>query len=249
MKSSSKHSKNKLGIVFLALIVSYACSEEQKSDKIVVKLKESVLTKTMLDSALSSNANSAKLKEEFISDWIETEVLYRQAVKEGIQDDADYISLLNRSKKELAGTLYLKKILAENELIPSESEVEQYFNEYKEDFKLKDDLFKLNIMRTPTFEKAVQARTKILESSWNKAKDFFRTDSTLVFSTENLYKSEIEPVVLLRVINSLITKETSIILETEPGIFSIVSIEDKYAADSIPPFEVAKDKAKNLLTA
>ncbi|KAF0152608.1 MAG: hypothetical protein FD143_924 [Ignavibacteria bacterium] len=243
------HSKNRLGFVFLALLFSYSCREEQKSDKIVVKLKESVLTKTMLDSALSSSANSAKLKEEFINDWIETEVLYREAINEGIQDNTEYISLVNRSKKELAGTLYIKKLVADNELIPSDNEVEEYFNNYKEDFKLKEDLYKLFFLRTSFFEKAVQARTKILESGWNKTKDFFRTDSTLTFSSVNLYKSEIEPVVLLRVINSLITNETSIILETEPGIFVIVSIEEKFAADSIPPFEVAKERAKNLLTA
>lgn len=245
--SLNTHSKNRIGIVIFSIILFFSCGEEQKSEKIVVKLKESVLTKKMLDSAITSKANIAKLKEEFINDWIETEVLYQAALKEGIPDDTDYISLVSKSKKELAGTFYIKKLLDENDFIPNDGEIEKYFNDYKEDFRLKEDLYNLKIFRTSFFEKAVQVRTKIIESGWERAKDFFRTDSTLAFVSENIYKSEIAPAVLLRVVNSLIVKEISVILETEPGVFVVVMLENKYSADSVPPFETIKESAKNLL--
>lgn len=245
--SLNTHSKNRIGIVIFSIILFFSCGEEQKSEKIVVKLKESVLTKKMLDSAITSKANIAKLKEEFINDWIETEVLYQAALKEGIPDDTDYISLVSKSKKELAGTFYIKKLLEENDFIPNDGEIEKYFNDYKEDFRLKEDLYNLKIFRTSFFEKAVQVRTKIIESGWERAKDFFRTDSTLAFVSENIYKSEIAPAVLLRVVNSLIVKEISVILETEPGVFVVVMLENKYSADSVPPFETIKESAKNLL--
>lgn len=247
MMSLNTHSKNRIGIVIFSIILFFSCGEEQKSEKIVVKLKESVLTKKMLDSAITSKANIAKLKEEFINDWIETEVLYQAALKEGIPDDTDYISLVSKSKKELAGTFYIKKLLDENDFIPNDGEIEKYFNDYKEDFRLKEDLYNLKIFRTSFFEKAVQVRTKIIESGWERAKDFFRTDSTLAFVSENIYKSEIAPAVLLRVVNSLIVKEISVILETEPGVFVVVMLENKYSADSVPPFETIKESAKNLL--
>lgn len=245
LKTHSRISFVLLLIIFAGICIS--CSDEQKSEKIVVKVNETTLTKSMLDSALASSANSAKLKEEFINEWIETEVLYQQAVKDGVLDDSEYLSLVNKSKKELAGILYIKKILAENEQLPTDEDVEKYFNDYKEDFKLKDDLYKLNFLRTDLFEKAVQARNRILESGWDKSKDFYRTDSSLVFSSEVLYSTEIFSAIMLRVINSLMPKEVSIVLEIEPGKFTIVQLVEKYNAESIAPFEIEKVNAKNRL--
>lgn len=246
MRLLKTHLKNKIGFTFLTLLLLNACGEEQKSEKIVVKLNESILTKKMLDSALAVSSNRAKIKEEYINEWIETEVLYYEALKEGIQDNPEYIALVNNSKKKLAGSYYLKKLLSENEILYTDSEVEKYYTDYKEDFRLTDDLFTLNIMKSVSYDKAIQVRNKILESSWDRSKDYFRLDSTLVFSKENLYKNEITPAILLRVINTLIENETSIIVETEPSEFLVVSIEKKYFKDSIPPFEVVKEHAKKL---
>ena len=248
MRSLRTRSRISLRLLSFTLItLAVACSEEQKSEKIVVKVNEAVLTKNMLDSALSAKANSAKLKDEFINDWIETEVLYQEAAKDGVLDDAEFIKLLNRSKKELAGTFYIKKLLSENEQTPDDEEIAKYFNDYKDDFRLKDDLFKLNFLRTNAFDKAVQVRSKIIESSWNKAKDFFRTDSTLSFSSENIYRSELQPAILLRIVNSLMVNEASIVLEVEPGMFSIVQLVAKYPADSIAPYEIEKENARKRL--
>lgn len=248
MRSLRTHSRISLQLLSFTLITLIAaCSEEQKSEKIVVKVNESVLTKTMLDSALSAKANSAKLKDEFINDWIETEVLYQEAVKDGVLDEDDFVTLLNRSKKELAGIFYIKKLLSENEQTPDEDEIAKYFNYYKDDFRLKDDLYKLNFLRVKAFDKAVQVRSKIIESSWDKAKDFFRTDSTLSFSSENLYRNELQSAILLRIVNSLMVNETSIVLEIEPGMFSVVQLAAKYPVDSIAPYEIEKENAKNRL--
>lgn len=248
MRSLRTHSRISLQLLSFTLItLAVACSEEQKSEKIVVKVNEAVLTKNMLDSALSAKANSAKLKDEFINDWIETEVLYQEAVKDGVLDEDEFVTLLNRSKKELASTLYIKKLLEENEQTPDDDEVAKYFNDYKNDFLLKDDLFKLNFMRTADFDKAVQARNRIIESSWDKAKDFFRTDSTLTFSSENLYRDELQSAILLRVVNSLMVNETSIVMEIEPGFFSVIQLAAKYPSDSIAPYEIEKENAKKRL--
>lgn len=248
MRSLRTHSGISLQLLSFTLITLIAaCSEEQKSEKIVVKVNESVLTKTMLDSALAAKANSAKLKDEFINDWIETEVLYQEAVKDGVLDEDDFVTLLNRSKKELAGIFYIKKLLSENEQTPDEDEIAKYFNDYKDDFRLKDDLYKLNFLRVKAFDKAVQVRSKIIESSWDKAKDFFRTDSTLSFSSENLYRNELQSAILLRIVNSLMVNETSIVLEIEPGMFSVVQLAAKYPVDSIAPYEIEKENAKNRL--
>ncbi len=247
MRNLKKHLRNKIGFTFITFLLFNACVEEQKSEKIVVKLNESVLTKKMLDSALTASSNSAKVKEEYINEWIETEVLYHEALKEDIQNNAEYINLVNNSKKKLAVSYYLKNLLTENEILPSDSEIEKYYNDFKEDFRLNDDLYTLNVMKTSSYDKAIQVRNKIIESNWDRTKNLLRSDSTIAFSKENHYKSDIAPAILLRVINNLIENETSIIVETEPSVFLVVSIEKKYVKDSIPPFGAVKENAKMRL--
>lgn len=235
------------GFLAFALIFA-ACGEDQKSEKLVVKVNDASLTKSMLDSALSSKANTAKLRDEFVNDWIETEILYQEAVKEGILDDKEFNSILNRSKKELAGVYLINKLLLENDQTPSDEEVEKYYNDFKEDFKLQDDLYKLNVLRTNDYEKAVQARIRIIENGWDKGKDFFRTDSTLSFSSLNSFRSEISSALFLRVLDALLLKEVSVVLEIESGSYSLVQLVEKYPADSIAPFEIEKENAERRLT-
>lgn len=235
------------GFLAFALIFA-ACGEDQKSEKLVVKVNDASLTKSMLDSALSSKANTAKLRDEFVNDWIETEILYQEAVKEGILDDKEFNSILNRSKKELAGVYLINKLLLENDQTPSDEEVEKYYNDFREDFKLQDDLYKLNVLRTNDYEKAVQARIRIIENGWDKGKDFFRTDSTLSFSSLNSFRSEISSALFLRVLDALLLKEVSVVLEIESGSYSLVQLVEKYPAGSIAPFEIEKENAERRLT-
>lgn len=235
------------GFLAFALIFA-ACGEDQKSEKLVVKVNDASLTKSMLDSALSSKANTAKLRDEFVNDWIETEILYQEAVKEGILDDKEFNSILNRSKKELAGVYLINKLLLENDQTPSDEEVEKYYNDFREDFKLQDDLYKLNVLRTNDYEKAVQARIRIIENGWDKGKDFFRTDSTLSFSSLNRFRSEISSALFLRVLDALLLKEVSVVLEIESGSYSLVQLVEKYPAGSIAPFEIEKENAERRLT-
>lgn len=234
-------------LLAFALILA-SCGEDQKSEKLVVKVNDASLTKSMLDSALSAKANTAKLRDEFVNDWIETEILYQEAVKEGILDDKEFNSILNRSKKELAGVYLINKLLLENDQTPSDEEVEKYYNDYKEDFKLQDDLYKLNVLHTTDYEKAVQARIRIIENGWDKGKDFLRTDSTLNFSSRNSFRSEISSALFLRVIDALMLKEVSVVLEIESGSYSIVQLVEKYPAGSIAPFEIEKENAERRLT-
>ncbi len=235
------------GLLTFALIFA-ACGEDQKSEKLVVKVNDASLTKSMLDSALSAKANTAKLRDEFVNDWIETEILYQEAVKEGILDDKEFNSILSRSKKELAGVFLINKLLLENDQTPTDEEVEKYYNDYREDFKLQDDLYKLNVLHTNDYEKAVQARIRIIENGWDKGKDFFRTDSTLSYSSRNSFRSEISSSLFLRVIDALMLKEVSVVLEIESGSYSIVQLVEKYPAGSIAPFEIEKENAERRLT-
>jgi hypothetical protein len=250
MTSLIKRSSNKIIYSFvIVILLTVGCSEKEKPDKYIAKVDDVVLTKNMMDSSLSDNANSAKGKDEFINDWIRTEILFNEAEKEGITKEKEFLSILERSKKELAATLFLKKLISKTNFEPGEDELKKYYDEKKDDFRLTEDLFKMNLANFSEYNKAIQFRNKLLETNWITVENMFRMDKSIgIEKNRMLYRSELQPVVLSRVVSFMLPNEISIILETQPGKYAVIQILEKYSKESIPPFEEVKEEVKNRLT-
>lgn len=225
------------------------CSKEEKTDKYVAKVNGSVLTEEQVKLGLTEEQNKGKYRSEFINNWIRSEVLYQESQKEGITNDKEYTSVLERSKKELAEAFFIKKILAENNIDVNDDEVEKYYDGSKEDFKLGDDAYRINIVHFNNFDKAVQFRNKLIDADWNRTQTAFRNDSSIT-STETsvlLYKYQVQPINLLKQLYDLQQNEVTIVLKTGQSDFTVAQLIDKLYKDSIPPFEFVKDEIRSRL--
>lgn len=249
MMNLVKHSKSKLFAVWIiGSILLISCSKEQKTDKYIAKVDNVILTKSMLDSSLAAPSNSAKAKEEFVNDWIETEILYQEAIKEGITKEKEFTSLVERSKKELAGTLFLKKLIGKNKFEPADEEIQKYFDEKKDDFKLTEDLFKINVANFSEYNKAIQFRNKLLETNWATVETLYRLDKDInIEKNKMISRSELQPVVFSKVVGSMLPNEISIILETRPNNYAVVQTLERYAQGSVPPLDIIKEEVKSRL--
>jgi len=239
-----------IAAVVCILILASACSKKEKSNSIVAKVNDSILTEDDLNVALSQERNSGKYREEYIQNWIEKEVLSQQASKKGIQDDAQFKFIADQNKKELTVAMFINKILDENNIEITDDEIKSYFESNKEDFRLTDNAYLLNRIYFNNFDKAVQFRNNVLNTDWNRALNVFNSEQSLVESSlQKLYfQYQIQPITLLRIVNNLEDSETSIILETEPMKYAIVQLISKYDNNSIPPIEVIKERVKERLT-
>ena len=229
MTSCKKHSKTKYMVIFLPLLLT-VCSEEEKKSK-----------------SIEGEGKNNRFKEEYINNWIKTEVLYVEAVDEGVLKENEFNSIIEQSKKNLAVSLYLKKLLDENQIIPTNEELLKYFTEQTDDFKLDDDAFNYNICDFDNFDKAVQFRSILLESDWNKAISAFREDIDLVNSANNQLKLGylMQPQILFNAVNTLLPSEVSIVLQTGTNNYTVVQLIEKYNKGDIPPFEAVKQKIKD----
>ncbi len=239
-----------IAAVVCFLFLAAACSKKEKSNSIVAKVNDSILTEDDLNVALSQERNSGKYREEYIQNWIEKEVLSQQASKKGIQDDAQFKFIADQNKKELTVAMFINKILDENNIEITDDEIKSYFESNKEDFRLTDNAYLLNRIYFNNFDKAVQFRNNVLNTDWNRALNVFNSEQSLVESSlQKLYfQYQIQPITLLRIVNNLEDSETSIILETEPMKYAIVQLISKYDNNSIPPIEVIKERVKERLT-
>ena len=242
-----KHSKSKYLLLAVIALLLYQCSKEEKVAKSVVQVNNAVLTEEDLNNALSEKANKGKYREEYIQSWIETEVLYQEAVKKGILDEKEYKSIIEQSRKQLAASMFLDKELAEKGVTPTNDELLKYFAEYKDDFRLEDNAFKINIAYFNNFDKAVRFRSILLESGWRKSINAFHGDQSLVRESNGtiIYTSRLFPVSLYQTVNNMEPNEISIVLETEPSRFAVVQLLDKLPKGTIPPFEAVLDRVKD----
>jgi len=233
-------------LAFFFLFVFFGCSKEERKSNEIVRVKDAVLTEEELKIALGEKSNNAKLREQFINEWIEREVLYQKAVEEGITKDKEFNSILERSKKELAAAFLINKILSENTNSPDEVELRDFYELLKEDFRLLDDLYRINIIYFNNFDDAVKFRTTLIESGWDKALNAFANTASIISSeTDNLYYGyQLQPASLARIVSFMLPGEISVVIEAEKNKFAIVQLEEKFDKGIIPPFEVIKEKVK-----
>ena len=252
MMNLAKRSNKQINIAFVLYFVfigAFGCSKNEKSDKYVIKVNDAVLTEEQIKLALSDKRNSGKLRSEFIQEWIEKEILFQEAVKNGIVDEKEFRSIMEQSKKELAASMFINKIMDQENTEPSEDEIQQYFENNKNDFKLNDDMFRVNIVYFDNFDKAVQFRNTVIETSWKNGLNMYRNVSSIIAERDQLIsRYQLQPLTFLRSVSALQKDEISLVIETEPAKFAVVQLLEKLGKDLIPPLEVVKEEVKTRLT-
>ncbi|NMB81872.1 MAG: hypothetical protein GYA14_08645, partial [Ignavibacteria bacterium] len=161
-------------VIVISILTFISCSDENKSSKHLVKVGESVLTEENLKNSLGEFQNQVKFSEEFITDWIEKEVLFKEAKDNGILDSEEFNRILEKSKKELAAALIIRKYLDENKYEPTIDELKNFYDKYKQDFTFVEDNYKINRAYFKNSESAIRFRKLLIESDWKKTLNSFR---------------------------------------------------------------------------
>lgn len=253
MMNLAKHSNRQINIAVVLCLVffsAFGCSKEEKSDKFVIKVNDAVLTEEQIKLALSEKRNNGKLRAEFIQDWIEKEILFQEAVKNGILEEKEFNSIMEQSKKELAASMFIKKLLDQEDTEPSEDEIQKYFANNKDDFKLNDDMFRVNIVYFDDFDKAVQFRNTVIETSWKNGLNMYQNLSSIIAveGDQLISRYQLQPLTFLRSVSALQKDEISLVIETEPAKFAVVQLLEKIGKNFFPPLEVVKEEVKTRLT-
>ncbi|MGE5402185.1 MAG: peptidyl-prolyl cis-trans isomerase [Ignavibacteriales bacterium] len=232
--------------VLSAAVVLNSCGKERPQKDFIARVDKSYLTAKELSADLDTSRLETSRKNEYIRNWIETELLYREAAKEDILDSDEYLKTLEKSKKELAKALLIGKILDDNKPEFKPEELEEYYNLHKDEFRLFHDSYLFNSASFNDEDKAVLFRSTLIETDWTKAINAFRGDSSTVQEKQGVFLNDykVQPNKLLLALQGLMPGEISIVINTEPSRFTVVQLIKKYSKDEIPEFEVAKQKAE-----
>jgi uncharacterized lipoprotein YehR (DUF1307 family) len=80
------------------LILLTGCSRKQENKEYIAKVNDSYLTEEDLTAVSEGYSGHKSFKEEMIRNWVNRELLYQQAIKEGIQEHEEYQRIIRNSE-------------------------------------------------------------------------------------------------------------------------------------------------------
>jgi len=230
----------------LAVVILSSCSKENPEQDYLAKVDDSYLTDSELAKDLDTSNLQQSRKAEYVRNWVETEVLYKEALDKDLSDEDDYLRITQKAKKELAKSFLIQKLFDDRPVEYKPQDLIDYYNSRKSTFKLFFDTFLYNAISFDDEDKAILFRGTLLESDWNRATNVFRGDVSIKDENINLllYDYQIQPFGLCLVIQELQPGEASIVLNLEPNSYTVVQLIKKYAKEDIPEFEIIKNKVE-----
>jgi len=230
-------------IIFPLLILS-ACSESKKPDSYIAKVNDSYLTESEFAVLIDSQFVTDASRSAVIKNWVRQEILYQEALKEGLTETKEFQETIENTKKQLASALILEKFAATAQPQFTNDELEDFFEENESSFKLPFDAYYLNRVNFSGRDAAVKFRTDLIMTGWEDTIKKSENDPEIV-NIENavlVSEQDIQPVRLLRILEGLYPLEISIVIPDERGYYSVVQLIDKYSAGTIPPFSAVKSE-------
>jgi len=241
---------NKYFVILTILVTIGGCSKESPKKNYIARVNNNYLTTDEFNSLVDAS-NQNFYKNEIIRNWVNKELLYQKALKEGITNDKNFERILADTKKELAVSIFLDKLYAKEKVTPVESEIEEYYNKNKNDFKLFYDAYVVNIINFRNEDNAIKFRGSLLGSNWNKTVNVFKRDSSILDITSNrlYYGYELEPTSLTRIVKELNQDEISIVFSDYKDIYTVVQLVQKIKKGNVPPLGFIKELVKRRLEA
>ncbi len=243
--------QNKIAFLFLFILV-LGCTKNKKIKEIVVaEVGNSKLTETQLNNYLEDNNKSVEFKDEFIRQWIETEILYQVAKKKGILKKTEFNNVMKQTKKKLAASFAIKDYLSNNSYTYNSNQLLKFYNKNKNNFQLPTDAYILNSISFLNEANAIDFRNKAISKGWNNAvKEIVNKDDVVKSYKNKLVKiSQIPSKRILRVLKEQFRNEISLVIKTELNNFVVVQQTEKIKKNSVPKFKYIKNEVEAMYKA
>lgn len=161
-----------LARIFVLAFVLAGCGPESSEVDYVVRLGDRYLTREDLDSALESLTvlqDSAEAAEQIMEQWITDELLFREAVRRGLRNQAGVQSLLLENERSVLVSALLTELYKEEDSTPDDQDLLTYYEQNKDQLKLTEPFVKIRYLVTESADSAMSAIELMegLESSPN----------------------------------------------------------------------------------
>ena len=234
----------KISYFILAAAFLTGCGKEPKNTDYVARVNDSYLTKDELAQIADTSSKDNHYLSEVIRNWVDKELLLQEAEEEGITKTDEYKNLINDSKKELAAALLINRISSSKKAHFNRTDLMKFYHKNSNEFILQSDAYRLNLITFSNQDKAIEFRSLLLNSDWNKAVNSFNGDTSIInlqsdvfLKDENIYLPRVA-----RAVKRLYPPEISIVISDSERYYTVIQLLGKYPEGTLPPFEVIKPK-------
>jgi hypothetical protein len=260
LKKHLNPENNRLLIFFTAVLLS-GCGKEPPDTDYVAKVNDSYLMEKdvppIIDTSYEITESPDGMKEinfyreEIIRNWIDKELLYQQAVKEKITSRDDFRNITEDTRKTLAGAMLLRQVSDGYDVVFSTGDLEKFYQNRKEDFKLIKNSYLLNVASFGSEEEAIKFRNIAIQTDWSTAIKRSEKEAPVFIQKTHILteEDEIYPVILRNILRELNPHEISIVIKSAPAVLTVAQVVGKYSEGTIPPFNLIKEKVEKRFVA
>lgn len=164
----------------LVIVVAIAggCKGERRAPEYVARVGDEFLTRGDMNSALAAlppGTDSVEAQRQFVDQWVANTLLYREARRRGLQEDADVQRMLAENDRSVMVNALLTRMYKEEPSTPTSSEVAAYFEQYKEQLRLREPFVRVRYLSSNDADSIQAARRALQELPSTSADSVWQT--------------------------------------------------------------------------
>ena len=245
-------------LIILASIVSCSSADENEGKTAIAKVNNKLLFLENLEGVVPKDASkedSTLLMDNYIQSWIKENLILQKAELHLKDNQKDFEKQLEDYRKSLIIYSYEKELIKQKlDTIVSIQEIEEFYENNKQRFELKDDIVKVKYLKVLKSAPKVKKIRKIYKSEKNddkeKLKELAHQYSEKFHLDDSLWIlfDELKVEVPLQVKQSQGFLKNIKNIEVEDSLsFYFVSIKDYKLEKDVSPLSFEKNNIKNII--
>ncbi len=226
-------------------VLMAGCSRHQETGRLLASVNNSELY--MKNVATHVDTSSAYSVRNYVSNWVNQQILYDEAKKEGLDDATEFKESVSEYARQLAVTMLLNKKVYEAPIELSQDEITNYYNSHRIEFRATDEIACVNLAAFDKRSFAVSFRNALVSgSSWNEMFNDIPTNAIIdVKDSAYVTSSSMQPAIW-DVIRSLEEGKVSFPIQVDSSNYVIEIIKKLNIGDPLP-LEYAAPRIKERM--
>ncbi|MBW6459520.1 MAG: hypothetical protein K0B08_03005 [Bacteroidales bacterium] len=247
-------------VLFLSLVFIAGCDhlfQPEEDDPVIARandkyLKESELAEKIPDGL--SERDSLTLAQNYITKWIQQEILLQKANEMLSASEQDFSAQLQEYRNSLLMFSLEQKLVSQHlDTEVTEKEIEGYYEENRGQFELKANIVKFDFVKVPKKSRQLKDFRKLMKSAdpddITGLERFAEKNATdFWFAREWITMNYLLDEMPLTVDNQALWLRRTKYSEAEDSLYIyLLRINDFKTTDSIPPLEFERERIRNII--
>ncbi len=153
-------------VALLGTLALAACDRPTADRDYIVRLGDAVLTPSDLSDAIAAipaGVDSVTASEQFIEQWMTTQLLAEEARRRGLRDDPDVQKQLYDNERNVLAAAMLGSMYEDERALPGRADVEAYFERNRDRLRLREAYVRVRFIEAQLEQEASGARSEMQE--------------------------------------------------------------------------------------